>query len=119
MNNDHGILTFSSSANHRGYSFRLSYHGSTPAGTLDEGNPLANGKRGDHPVNDICDHGLLVFSPTADQLIRGIHEYLPRYRMWDLLDWYHLPPIHELEELLARKLAELQADAKARGWEST
>jgi hypothetical protein len=87
--------------------------------TTIERESVANGKPGDHPINDICDHGLPVFSATADRLIREIHGYLPRYRMWDLLDWYSPPPLRELEELLARKLAEMQADAKARGWEPT
>jgi hypothetical protein len=49
---------------------------------------ILNGKPGDHPINDICDYQLSVFSPKADALIREIHKYLPRYRMWDLFDWF-------------------------------
>ena len=52
-----------------------------------------NGKPGDHPINDICDHQLSVFSPKADALIREIHKYLPRYRMWDLFDWFNPPKL--------------------------
>jgi hypothetical protein len=76
-----------------------------------------NGKPGDHPINDICDHKMARFSPRADELIREIHKYLPRYRMWDLFDWFNPPPIGDFERILERKRDELQADAKERGWE--
>jgi len=59
-----------------------------------------NGKHGDHPITDICDHGLSIFSPKADALIREIHGYLPRYRMFDLFDWTHPPPLEEFEIIL-------------------
>jgi len=78
---------------------------------------VANGKPGDHPINDICDHGIAVFSPAIDALIRDIHAFLPRYRMWDLFDWYSPPPLPEFEVELATKLNELREDAKRRGWE--
>jgi len=78
---------------------------------------MANGKPGDHPLNDICDHGLRVFSETADALVREIHEYLPRERMWDLFDWFHPPPPSEFERQLLAKRDELRGDAADRGWE--
>jgi hypothetical protein len=78
---------------------------------------MANGKPGDHPINDICDHQLDVFSPTVDALIREIHTYLPRFRMWDLFDWLAPPPLMEFEQQLTDKLNELREEAKRRGWE--
>ncbi|MEQ1857606.1 MAG: hypothetical protein ABL963_14195 [Longimicrobiales bacterium] len=78
---------------------------------------MANGGRGDHPISDILDHGLAVFSPTADELVRRIARLVPRYRMWDLIDWFAVPPIPELEGLLARRLAELEEEACQRGWD--
>jgi hypothetical protein len=78
---------------------------------------MPNGKPGDHPLNDICDHQLLVFSQKADRLIREIHEYLSRERMWDLFDWFHPPPQHELERWLERKRDDLRREAAERGWE--
>ena len=77
-----------------------------------------NGKHGDHPINDICDHMLPVFAPKVDALIREIHQYLPRYRMWDLFDWLRPPPIAEFERQLEAKRDELRADAARRGWET-
>jgi hypothetical protein len=78
---------------------------------------MPNGKPGDHPINDICDHGLAVFSPRADALIREIHTYLPRYRMWNLFDWLNPPPIADFEKMLEAKRDELLKDAADRGWE--
>jgi len=78
---------------------------------------MPNGKPGDHPINDICNHNLPVFSRRADALVREIHSYLPRYRMWDLFDWFNPPAIGELERLLEAKRDELKRDALARGWE--
>lgn len=76
-----------------------------------------NGKPGDHPINDICDHRLPVFSQKADALIREIDELLPRYRMWDLFDWMHPPPLPQFERELESKLRELRAQAQESGWE--
>lgn len=80
---------------------------------------MANGKPGDHPVNDICDHHLPVYSPGIDALIREIHEFLPRYRMWELFDWFNPPPLAQFERELVTKLKQLREDASNRGWEST
>jgi hypothetical protein len=78
---------------------------------------MANGKPGDHPINDICDHGLTVFTPTVDALIREIHNFLPRYQMRDLFDWLNRPPLPEFEKQLQGKRDELRKDAERRGWE--
>jgi hypothetical protein len=78
---------------------------------------MPNGRPGDHPLNDVCDHGLSVFSETADTLIREIHEYLPRERMWDLFDWFNPPPLGDFERQLLAKRDELRRDAAERGWE--
>jgi hypothetical protein len=77
-----------------------------------------NGKPGDHPINDICDHKLPVFSPKADELVREIDQLLPRYRMWDLFDWYSLPPLAELERQLEAKRDELRREAREGGLET-
>jgi hypothetical protein len=39
-----------------------------------------NGKAGDHPLTDILVHGLPVFSPEVDALIKEINEPV---RRWD------------------------------------
>ena len=76
-----------------------------------------NGKSGDHPINDICDYNLPRFSAKADALIRDIHQYLPRERVWDLFDWFNPPPLAEFERNLELKLNELRREAEKRGWE--
>lgn len=76
-----------------------------------------NGKPGDHPINDLLDHRLPVFSETIDELVRRIADYISRERLHDLFDWFSPPPKREFEAQLRSKLAELEAGARARGWE--
>ena len=78
---------------------------------------MPNGKPGDHPINDILDHRLPVFSSTIDDLVRRIADYLPRERLCELFNWFSPPPKPEFEAELRAKLTALEADAKARGWE--
>jgi hypothetical protein len=78
---------------------------------------MANGKPGDHPVNDILDHRLPVYSEQIDELVRQVAEYVPRERLWELFDWFSPPPKREFKAQLEAKLTELEADARARGWE--
>lgn len=45
-----------------------------------------NGKRGEHPLTDILVHGLEVYGPEADELIREVSELSSRrelYEWWD------------------------------------
>jgi hypothetical protein len=79
---------------------------------------IVNGKPGDHSINDICDYNLSRFSAKADALIRDIHQYLPRERMWNLFDWFNPPPLSEFERELELKRDELRREAKERGWEN-
>jgi hypothetical protein len=87
-----------------------------PAEELQE-KEMPNGSHGDHPVSDILDYHRRVFSEEIDALVRQIAEYVPRERLWDLFDWFSPPASAEFEFQLRSKLAELEADASARGWE--
>jgi hypothetical protein len=78
---------------------------------------MPNGRPGDHPINDILDHRLPVYSERIDELVRKVAEYVSRERLWNLFDWFSPPPKSEFKAQLEAKLAELEADAKARGWE--
>lgn len=78
---------------------------------------MANGRPGDHPISDIVDHGAQVFSPDVDALVRRIAQLVPRYRMWDLIDWYNTPDLSDLKRLLEGKLAEIEEQARKDGWE--
>lgn len=77
-----------------------------------------NGKPGDDPVTDICDYGLQVYSQKADALVKEIHSFLPRYRMWDLFNWHNPPEISEFEKILKQKRDELAMEARERKWET-
>jgi hypothetical protein len=78
---------------------------------------MANGAPGDHPVNDILDHGRAVFSPEADALVRDIAGLVPRYRLWELVDWLSPPPIEAFTAQLRKLRDDLRADARDRGWD--
>ncbi len=79
---------------------------------------MTNGKTGDHPVNDILDHGIAVFSPEADALIHEIASYISRQRMWDLFDWFSPPPIGEFTRQLRETRDRLHNEARDRGWQT-
>jgi len=78
---------------------------------------MASGAPGDHPVSDILNYDLQVFSKEIDDLVRKIAKYYPRERLWDLYPWFSPPPLPEFEAELRAKLAELEDAARERGWE--
>lgn len=78
---------------------------------------MPNGKPGDHPVNDIVNHGWAVFSKEIDSLVRELDGRVGRKDMWDLVDWFDPPPKEELETILRKKLAAVERIAKELGWE--
>ncbi len=78
---------------------------------------MANGKPGDHPLNDILDHGRPVVAPEADALVRDIAKLIPDYRLRDLVDWLSPPPIDDFTTQLRKLRDDLVAAARARGWE--
>lgn len=80
-----------------------------------------NGKPGDSPITDITIHGLGVYSPKTDALIREIIQLGGREQIEPMLvsDYsrHNRPNVPELEEVLARVRDRLTRDAKERGWE--
>jgi hypothetical protein len=79
---------------------------------------MPNGKPGDHPVNDICNHGLAVFSPRADALIRELDRLAGRDRMWGFFDWFAPPPPADFERRLEALVKQWRAEADRGGRES-
>jgi hypothetical protein len=77
-----------------------------------------NGKLGDHPLNDILDHGVPVFSPEIDEIVRKLAALVPRYRLVEMFDWLNPPPLAEFKTELGAQLNRLTDDANARGWET-
>ena len=76
-----------------------------------------NGKLGDHPLNDILDHGVPVFSPGVDEIVRKLAALVPRYRLVEMFDWLNPPPLADFKPQLESKLHQLTEDATSRGWE--
>ena len=79
---------------------------------------MPNGKPGDHPVNDILDHGLSVFSPEVDDLVRRVARFVPRYRLFEMFDWFNPPPLAEFKSRLEAEVERLIEDTRVRGWEA-
>ena len=67
---------------------------------------MPNGKPGDHPITDIVTHGLAVYSPRADTLIREIVQLGGEDQLTDTLlapyDRYRKPNLPRLEGLLTK-----------------
>jgi hypothetical protein len=76
-----------------------------------------NGKLGDHPLNDILDHGAPRFSPDIDELVRQLATLVPRYRLSEMCDWLNPPPLSDLRAQLQTEVDRLTEDARRRGWE--
>jgi hypothetical protein len=47
---------------------------------------MPNGSLGDHPLNDILDHQVPVFTPVIDDLIRRLARLASRDRLHDMFD---------------------------------
>lgn len=85
---------------------------------------MPNGKAGDHPLTDILNYGLPVFSPEADALIVEISRLADIHVKADLerrlASLYPVPTGSDLvafEDELTALRDRLRADAVERGWE--
>jgi hypothetical protein len=47
---------------------------------------MGNGRAGDHPVSDVVNHKMKVYSPEVDALIREIHKISPE--ALNTIDWF-------------------------------
>jgi hypothetical protein len=79
---------------------------------------MANGKAGDHPLTDILVHGIEVYGPEADDLIRGINEFSSRH---ELYQWWNqeINWSEDREEVLRKATArfeELFQRSRQSGW---
>ncbi len=78
---------------------------------------MANGKPGDGPFSDIVVHGLDVYSPSIDALVREIAEASDETRRHQLADRLyqdfhpiHAPDLAELERFLIEWRQRLASD---------
>jgi hypothetical protein len=79
---------------------------------------MPNGKHGDHPLTDILIHKVSVFSPTIDNLITEIAEFIPVYKLREMFNWFSPPSLPEFEHQLRDILDKLKEEAKKNGWET-
>ena len=86
---------------------------------------MPNGKPGDHPLTDILVHGLTVYSPTIDDLIREIVRLADdkeERRLGDMLLFeyseYAHPDLEKLRGVLQEWRDRLVREAKERGFEA-
>jgi len=85
---------------------------------------MPNGKPGDHPLTDILQHKLEVYSTEADGLVREIIE-LADEKMYRALsdrlyrDYspYRSPDVQKLERELVELRDRLKDEAKSRGFD--
>jgi hypothetical protein len=82
---------------------------------------MPNGKPGDHPLTDVIIHGLPVYSPKADALVREIVRLGGRKEIEEMLltryNTFHNPDVAELERVLAEIRDRLYRVARESGWE--
>jgi len=76
-----------------------------------------NGKPGDDPAIDIFHHGLSVYSPEVDTLVRELAKLMEFRRLQELLYSLAGLSVEELNAKLKEKLHILKDEAKLRGWE--
>src|SRR5205823_4133330 len=77
-----------------------------PLGSNQPSTIMPNGKPGDHPITDIVIHGLAVYSPKADALIREIVQLGGQDQITDALlaayDRYRKANLPTFESLLTK-----------------
>jgi len=84
---------------------------------------MAAGGPGDHPLTDIINFKLNVYSEECDELIRQISKYVSINQLYEMFNWFDNFYITELQLIefeitLKLKLAELIKNAEDNGWES-
>jgi len=82
---------------------------------------VPNGAPGDHPITDILNHGIAVYSPSVDELIRQIvalgGRRLIENKLFGEFSPYQDPDVPRLEAELTSLRDKLLAEAKDREWE--
>jgi hypothetical protein len=83
---------------------------------------MASGARGDHPLTDITLHGLPVYSPEVDALVREIVALATDREQRELADFLLAGPRGRgaaawLEPRLTERRDRLRDRARERGWE--
>ena len=82
---------------------------------------MPNGKPGDHPITDIMVHGLRVYSPEVDDLVRRIVQLGGRSKLETMLCSEYSPSrdpdITRLRGELVRIRDQLSSESTERGWE--
>ena len=76
-----------------------------------------NGKPGDHPLTDILNHKINLFSPAVSALMREIVAFGGKKELEEKIDWFSPPPLEVLEAKLKETRDRLREEAEDSGWE--
>ncbi|MDF0716795.1 hypothetical protein PY092_11585 [Muricauda sp. 334s03] len=60
----------------------------------------------DHPLSDILTHGLNVYTPECDRMIRELNKIVSRKELFEMFDW--------LDDLSASESDKLEFEKKVR-----
>ena len=76
-----------------------------------------NGKPGDDPATDILHHGLQVYTPEIDELVRQLAKLMEFRRLQEFLNSVSRLPVAEIGRQVEDRVAQLRSEGKSRGWE--
>jgi len=76
-----------------------------------------NGTPGDDPATDILHHGLPVYSPEIDDLVRQLGRLMEFRRLQEFLNSLSGLPLADIGRRVKEQVLELISEGKRRGWE--
>jgi hypothetical protein len=76
-----------------------------------------NGEPGDHPLTDILQRKIDLFSPAASALIREITALGGKMELEKKFDWFCPPELERFEAELKALRDRLREEAEESGWE--
>jgi hypothetical protein len=76
-----------------------------------------NGRPGDDPATDILHHGLSVYSPEIDDLVRQLGRLMDFRLLQEFLHSLSGLPLGEVDRRVKGQVSRLSAEGKRRGWE--
>lgn len=78
---------------------------------------MTSGGPQDHPITDILNYGIRVYSAKADALVAELARLMSTDRLYELTDWWAPGPIDDFTDRLRILRDEALEDARQRGWD--
>ncbi|OHB77783.1 MAG: hypothetical protein A2Z34_11220 [Planctomycetes bacterium RBG_16_59_8] len=78
---------------------------------------MPNGKPGDHPRTDLTIHDMAVYGEPTDGILKRLIELMGQHRFDEWFNPIWRNSKEEIAEMAKAKLATVEKDALARGWE--